>query len=48
VEKYYGGVEVRKMKKIVRMIFTKIANVQQYFAEISYTEFKPNLTKIGQ
>jgi len=46
VEKNCGGVEVRKMMKGVGMIFTKIANVQQYFVQIPYTEFQQNLTQI--
>jgi hypothetical protein len=45
-EKGCDGIDVRKMMKRVEMIFTKIANVQQYFVQISYTEFQPNLTQI--
>ena len=45
-EKDCGGIDVRKMMKRVEMIFTKIANVQQYFVQISCTEFQPNLTQI--
>jgi len=32
--------------KGVGMIFTKIENVQQYFVQISYTEFEQNLAQI--
>lgn len=47
VEKDCGGVvQVRKMMKGMGMIFMKIANVQQYFVQISYTEFQQNLTQI--
>jgi hypothetical protein len=42
-EKNCGGIEVRKMMKRVGMVFLKIADVQQYFVQISYTEFQPNL-----
>lgn len=46
VEKDCDGVEVRKMMKRVGMIFTKIVYVQQYFVQITYTKFQPNLTQI--
>jgi hypothetical protein len=46
VDKYCGGgVEVRKMMKRVGLIFTEIASVQQYFLQISYTEFDTNYEK---
>jgi hypothetical protein len=44
VEKNYDGSEGGMMTNRVGMIFTKIANVQQYFVRISYTEFHPNWT----
>lgn len=34
------------MIKRVGMFFTKIADVQPYFVQISYTKFQPNLTQI--
>ena len=46
VEKDCGGVEVRKMMKGVGMICTKIADVQQYFVQMSYAEFQQNLAQI--